>query len=280
MTNNEALVYSKKELKDFSNSYSLDSQIFIMDILNITKTELLTKDYKLSEENIDKLKRYIERRKKQEPVAYIINKVEFMSLEFYVDSNTLIPRPDTEILVEKLLEINKKENYKNFLEIGIGSGCISISICKYSSLIGDGVDIVDNCIEVAKKNAISNNVENKINFFNSNLFNKINKKYDIIVSNPPYINKEDMDKLLPNVKEYEPKTALYGGEDGLDFYKNITENATKHLNNSGLLAFEIGYDQGESVKEILKQNNFKNIEVFKDLYKQDRVVIGFYEPKT
>ncbi len=275
MNSDKALVFAKKELKDFSESYNIDAQVFLMNILNITKTELLTKTYKLSEENLKNLKEYIEKRKKQEPVAYIINKVEFMGLDFYVDYNTLIPRPDTEILVEKVLQLAKDKQYENFLEIGIGSGCISISLCKHSNLCGEGVDIMDKCIEVATNNAIANNIDKKIFFKKSDLFNKVTKKYDIIVSNPPYINKEDMEKLLPNVKDFEPHTALFGGNDGLYFYKEIIKNGKKHLNFKGLLAFEIGYDQGESVSTLMKNEGFESVEVFKDLYKQDRVVIGF-----
>ncbi len=275
MTNNEALIYAKKELKDFSESYNIDAQVFIMDILNINKTELLTRTYELSTTDFEKLNMYIERRKKQEPVAYIINKVEFMGLDFYVDSNTLIPRPDTEVLVEKILEISNLMNYSTFLEIGIGSGCISIALAKLGSLTGEGVDIMDNCVKIATQNANTSAVSEKIIFKNSDLFNKINQKYDIIVSNPPYINKEDMVSLLPNVKDFEPHTALFGGDDGLDFYRQIINDSKNYLNPNGLLAFEIGYDQGESVSTLMKNQGFKNVEVFKDLYKQDRVVIGF-----
>ncbi len=275
MDNHKALVFTKQQLKDFSESYSIDAQVFLMDILKINKTELLTKDIDLSDDQLKKLNLYIEKRKKHEPVAYIINKVEFMGLDFYVDSNTLIPRPDTEVLVEKVLDITKKNNYSNFLEIGIGSGCISISLAKLGSLTGVGVDIMDNCITIATNNAISNEVSEKIFFKNSDLFNKISEKYDIIVSNPPYINKKDMEGLLPNVKNYEPHTALFGGDDGLYFYREIVNTAKNYLNPKGLLAFEIGYDQGQAVSEMMISQGFKSVEIFKDLYKQDRVVIGF-----
>ncbi len=275
MDNHKALVFAKQQLKDYSESYSIDAQVFLMDILNINKTELLTKDINLSEENFEKLNLYIEKRKKHEPIAYIINKVEFMGLDFYVDSNTLIPRPDTEILVEKVLELTSENNYKTFLEIGVGSGCISVSLAKLSCLTGVGVDIMDNCVTIATKNAKTNDVAEKIFFKNSDLFNKISEKYDIIVSNPPYINKEDMEALLPNVKDYEPHTALFGGTDGLDFYREIVNKAKNYLNPKGLLAFEIGYDQGQQVSEMMISQGFKSVEIFKDLYKQDRVVIGF-----
>ncbi len=275
MDNNQALIFAKAELKDFSESYNIDAQIFVMHILNITKIELLTKTINLTDENIEQLKTYIERRKKQEPVAYIINTVEFMSLDFYVDSNTLIPRPDTEILVEKVLELTKQNNYKNFLEIGVGSGCIAISLAHYSKLTGVGVDIMENCVNIATKNSITNNVNEKIIFKKSDLFCQINEKYDIIVSNPPYINKSDMEELLPNVKEYEPHTALFGGNDGLFFYESIVNQAENYLNPQGLIAFEIGYDQSESVSKLLTDKGFINVQTYKDLYKQDRVVIGF-----
>ncbi len=275
MDNNQALIFAKTELKNFSESYNIDAQILVMHILCITKTELLTKTYTLTEDNIATLKSYIERRKNQEPIAYILNQVEFMSLDFYVDSNTLIPRPDTEILVEKVLEISKEKDYKNFLEIGVGSGCISVSLANYSALTGVGVDIMENCVNIATKNAINNKVNEKIIFKKSDLFSQISEKYDIIVSNPPYINKRDMDELLPNVKDYEPHTALFGGNDGLYFYESITKQANNYLNPEGLIAFEIGYDQSESVSKLLLDNGFINVQTFKDLYKQDRVVIGF-----
>ncbi len=275
MDNNQALIFAKTELKNFSESYNLDAQIFVMHILNISKIELLTKTFILSDSDIELLKTYIERRKKQEPVAYIINKVEFMSLDFYVDSNTLIPRPDTEVLVEKVLEIAKQNNYKNFLEIGVGSGCIAISLANYGNLSGVGVDIMDNCVNIATKNSITNNVNEKIIFKKSDLFSQINEKYDIIVSNPPYINKRDMEELLPNVKDYEPHTALFGGDDGLYFYESIVNQAENYLSPQGLVAFEIGYDQSESVSKLLIDKGFINVQTFKDLYKQDRVVIGF-----
>ncbi len=275
MTNQEALVYTKEKLKDYSESYSIDAQVFVMDILNISKIELLTKNYELTEKDIETLESYIKKRQNHEPVAYITNKVEFMSMNFYVDEHTLIPRPDTEILVEKVLEISKNKSYKNFLEIGVGSGCISVSLGKYSDLCGVGVDIMEECAAIAKINAINNDVESKISFIKSDLFDKISDKYDIIVSNPPYINKEDMESLLPNVKDFEPHTALFGGDDGLDFYRDIVKDSINYLNTNGLLAFEIGYDQSESVEKLMKDRGFKNVETFKDLYKQDRVVIGF-----
>ncbi len=275
MDNTQALAFAKTELKDFSESYNIDAQIFVMHILNITKIELLTKTIALTDDNIAQLKSYIERRKKQEPVAYIINQVEFMSLDFYVDHNTLIPRPDTEILVEKVLELAKQNDYKNFLEIGVGSGCIAISLAHYSGLTGVGVDIMENCVDIATKNSVSNNVSEKIIFKKSDLFCQIDEKYDIIVSNPPYINKRDMEELLPNVKDYEPHTALFGGDDGLFFYESIVNQAENYLNPQGLIAFEIGYDQSESVSKLLTNKGFINVQTYKDLYKQDRVVIGF-----
>lgn len=275
MDNKSALIYAKSQLKDFSESYNIDSQIFIMDILNINKIDLLTKDFILTESQISRLNDYIYRRKLQEPVAYIINKIEFMGLDFYVDRNTLIPRSDTEVLVEKILEINKNNRYSSFLEIGIGTGCISISLSKFSSLVGNGVDIINNCVEISIKNAIANNVNDKVHFFKSDIFENIKDKYDIIVSNPPYINKKDMDELLPNVKEYEPHIALFGGDNGLYFYENIIGNAKKYLNAKGMLAFEIGYDQGKSIAKLLELQGFIDIKVYKDLYRHDRVVIGF-----
>lgn len=275
MTNQSALTYAKLQLKGFSESYNIDAQLFIMHILGISKIDLLTKDFALNDLQIDTLNGFITRRKKNEPVAYILNSVEFMSMDFYVDNNTLIPRPDTEILVEKVLDISRSNSYMNFLEIGIGSGCISISLAKFSNMTGAGVDIMDKCVEISNFNAKKNNVHDKLEFKKSNLFDKIDNKYDIIISNPPYINKDDMELLLPNVKEYEPYSALFGGDNGLYFYENIIKTAKNYLKPNGMLAFEIGYDQKESVTNLMKSQGFNNITSYKDLYQLDRVVIGF-----
>ena len=209
----------------------------------------------------------ISRRTNGEPFAYIIGYKEFMKLKFWVDENVLIPREDTEILVTKAIESDKK----NILDMCTGSGCIAISLAKY---IKDSnvraVDISPKALEVARKNAKLNDVN--VEFIESDLFEKVNDKYDLIVSNPPYIRKSDIDELQIEVQN-EPKLALDGGEDGLDFYKKIAKDAYAFLNNNGYLMFEIGFDQGEAVSEILKEK-YVDIEVLKDFSGNDRVVVA------
>lgn len=206
------------------------------------------------------------------PIQYITNGQEFMKMKFYVDENVLIPRSDTEIVVEEAIKIIKENKLTKVLDLCTGSGAIAISIAKYTDNCNiTAVDITDKALEISQKNAISNNVNNKINFLHSNMFEKITNKFDLIISNPPYIKSDVINKLEENVKK-EPIIALDGGLDGLDFYKNIEENAYKFLNENGYLVLEIGYDQKEDIMELLK-TKYKDIICKKDLGGNDRVII-------
>ena len=207
---------------------------------------------------------------------YILGRCEFMGMNFYVDKNVLIPRPDTEILVERVIDWAKKNKSKSFIDMCTGSGCIAISLVKYLNINGFAADISKNAIKVAKKNSILNNVDEKIEFIESDLFSSFsnNNNVDIIVSNPPYISSQVVETLMPEVKDNEPRNALDGGINGLDFYVKIARDAVKFLNQGGGIFFEIGYDQGESVSKILKMNNFVDIKVEKDLAGLDRIVWG------
>ena len=194
-----------------------------------------------------------------------------MKLKFEVNKSVLIPREDTEVLVQEILdEFNDKKNLK-ILDMCTGSGCIAISLAKYldSTCIVDAVDLSTDALEVAKRNADLNEVT--VNFINSDLFENVVSKYDAIVSNPPYIKKCDMESLQIEVKK-EPSMALDGGDDGLLFYKEIATNAKKFLNPKGSLFFEIGFDEGNDVSEILRLNGYKGIFVIKDFGGNDRVV--------
>lgn len=209
------------------------------------------------------------------PLQHITHMQEFMKMNFYVDENVLIPRPDTEILVEEVIKIAKKINAKKILDMCTGSGAIAVSLAKYieNSEI-TAVDISAKALNIAKKNAKSNLVEEQITFINSNLFeNLVGQKYDIIVSNPPYIRK-DVIKTLDEEVQKEPIIALDGGEDGLDFYRKIIKQGYQFLKYKGYLCLEIGYDQKIDVIELI-ENEEKYIDIYckKDLYENDRIVI-------
>ena len=271
----DILIEYKKILKEHNfDTYSLDVEVLLMNAINFSKTQLYLKlDYILKAEEFKRFEEFFNRRLKNEPIAYILGKCEFMAMDFLLNNHTLIPRPDTEILVEKAIEIINQNNFKNVIDIGTGSGAIAISLAKYCNINIDAIDISFKALEIAKENAKLNNVKN-INFIQSNIFENINNRYDMIVSNPPYIKTKVIENLESNVRDYEPILALDGGENGLIFYEEITNNACKYLNKNGYLIFEIGYDQAEEVEKIMEKNNFYNIKVLKDLSGLDRVILG------
>ncbi len=212
----------------------------------------------------------IKQRSEHIPLQYITGEQEFMGLSFKVNEHVLIPRQDTECLVEKVLSICKN---KKILDMCTGSGCIAISLQKLGEAKETcGVDISDEALAVARENAKGNEVN--VEWIQSDLFESISEKYDIIVSNPPYIESEEVDKLMPEVRIHEPRIALDGKEDGLFFYQSIIEKAKDYLLEDGWIFFEIGYNQGESVKQLLKKANYNEVEVIKDLSGLDRVVFG------
>jgi len=260
------------------DTYSIDSEVLLMHTIGFNKVELFTKDdYLLKDEEIKKYNEFINRRILFEPVQYLTGKCEFMSMDFVVNKNTLIPRPDTEIVVENAIEFINKNNYKNIIDIGTGCGIIAVSIAKYCLNTNvTAVDISEYALNTAKQNALNNNVYDKINFVKSNIFSDINDKYDVIISNPPYIESDTIQILEPQVKNFEPIIALDGGKDGLYFYNKISNNAYKYIKNGGMIFFEIGYNQAYSVFNILARNNFKDIKIIKDLSSNDRVVFAKY----
>ena len=211
-----------------------------------------------------------------EPIQYITGKQEFMKLIFFVTKDVLIPRQDTEILVEEVINLAKNIENPMILDLCTGSGAIAVSLAKYINNVKIyATDISSKAIEIAKKNAEFNGVKNNIDFIESDLFNKIkNIKFDIIVSNPPYIETDEIVKLPKDVQN-EPRQALDGGKDGLDFYRKIASEAPKFLNKQGYLCFEIGYNQKQKVKQILEnQKRYINIYSKKDLCENDRVVVA------
>lgn len=231
---------------------------------------VLDKDKEAQSESSERYLNWIAVRATHYPLEYILGKQEFMGLEFAVNENVLIPRQDTEILVEKVLGSCKE---RTVLDMCTGSGCIAISIAKLGSPESTtAVDISEGALEVATKNAEKNEVS--VHFIESNLFENVSGKYDIIVSNPPYIESEVIETLMPEVREFEPRLALDGTEDGLYFYRKISEAALEYLNEGGEIFYEIGYNQGEAVMNILREAGFEDTKVYKDLAGLDRIVYG------
>ncbi len=272
------------ELKNNSVENSvLDAQLLLCHILNCDRLYLITyADKKIDTQIVVEYKQVIKQRIKGMPVQYIIGKQEFMSLPFYVTKDVLIPRADTEILVEYVIEKYKQEAYDNQLtaiDIGTGSGCIAVSLAYYLNCITVwGVDISSDALAVAQKNATKNNVQQKIRFVKQDILQpKANQmlptNVDIVVSNPPYIPARTIKTLQTEVKTYEPYHALDGGSDGLLFYPILIKRAIKQLKPAGLLALEVGHDQSILVKDIIEQSGaYHNVTVHKDLAGIGRVV--------
>lgn len=254
-----------RELLEKHNIDSREARLLLAEAMNISSSELILKT-DCTDEEYKKILKFLEERIAGKPYAYIVGHKEFMKLNFKVNESVLIPREDTEILVENAINSGKLK----ILDMCTGSGCIAISLAKYiknSSV--SAVDISKEALQVAKENAKINEVN--VNFINSNLFENVTEMYDLIVSNPPYIPTKDISSLQIEVKN-EPIIALDGGDDGLNFYKIISKEARKHLTPTGILMFEIGFDEAESVSNILKNDGYKNIEIIKDLSGNDRVV--------
>ena len=209
------------------------------------------------------------------PLQYLTGCQEFMGLNFAADRHVLIPRQDTEILVEEVLK--NLHDGMEILDMCTGSGCILISLLRYSNdCAGLGVDISGWALRVAEKNAqnILSGFSGKVRFLESDLFENVEEMFDVIVSNPPYIPAGDMEGLMPEVRDYEPRIALDGGEDGLVFYRKILEESRSHLKKGGMLFFEIGYDQGRAVSKMMRETGFLDVQVRKDYAGLDRVVFG------
>lgn len=272
-----------KELRKYGNinlinedAYKI-SKLLLMSILNVNDTYLIINDE--NDVPIEKEQEFIKAVEKINigyPVQYITNSQQFYGLDFYVDENVLIPQPDTEVLVENVIEIaNRNKDIKSILDICTGSGAIGISLAKFIKNVQvDLTDISTDALAIANKNAIANCVSKKCSFIKSDMFDNLNKKYDIIVSNPPYIE-TDVIKQLSKEVQNEPLIALDGGKDGLYFYKKIANEAYKFLNLNGFLALEIGFNQKDAVIRILEQTGkYKDIYCLKDFGENDRVIIA------
>lgn len=256
----------------------LNAELLLAHLLNCKRLDLyLLFDRPLKENEIILYRELLKKRGSFVPLQYIIGNVEFYGLEFSVDSSVLIPRPETELLVDTIIEENKNTNLK-ILDIGTGSGIIAIALAKsleQPELFA--IDISEAALANAKKNAIKNDVTDRIKFLQLDVrsdLTLIKESFDIIVSNPPYISKDEFPKLQTELRVFEPAIALTDYADGLSFFKIISEKAIRLLKNNGKLYFEIGKDQSDSVKKILQENGFANVQIKKDYQEIDRVISG------
>ena len=257
-------------------SHILDSEILLSKTLKKTREEILVNfDKNIDKENIEKFKKYLERRSNNEPIAYIFDEKEFFGKNFLV-KNTLIPRPETELLIEKLIKTYNKRKI-SILDIGTGSGCIIISLLKnLEKSNGIGIDISKNAILTAKKNALRFKIKNRLKFHNKSFMDMFNQKFDLVVSNPPYIERKNIKNLSNDIKRFEPIIALDGGNDGLDLIKKVIYKSKNILKIKGTLALEIGNEQIKKVSKILFDNNFRIKNVIKDYKNNVRCLIAEY----
>ena len=273
---NSVLFNAKKYLINNSiNSANIDSEILLSSVLKKSKNHLLlNSSIKIDEDKIDTFNKLVERRKKREPIAYILKQKDFWKSTFYVDRNVLIPRPDTEILIEEILYNYSKNQKLSVLDIGTGSGCIIISILKdRPNFKGTAIDVCKNALNVAKYNAKMHQLENRIKFYKSSVDNFFKDKYDLVISNPPYINKFDLKYLERDVIGFEPSLALEGGIDGFTVLKKVIKKSSRLLKIGGKLVLEIGFDQKLKVIKLLKKEKYFVNKIAKDYGNRDRCVI-------
>jgi len=276
MNINLAIIEGAKVLKDnLVNNPYLDSEILMSKVIEEDRKYILLNSTRyLNRKDYHYFQKLIKKRSLGKPIAYLTNKKFFWKSEFLVSNNTLIPRPDTELIIEKVLELTAHKKKINILEIGIGSGCILLSILKErKSFYGTGIDISKNCLNVSKYNAIRLKVCSNLKLYKSNV-DKFNLgKYDLIVSNPPYIKKHKLKYLEKDVAKFEPKLALNGGLDGLSVIRKVISKSSELIKKNGKLVLEIGFDQKNIVISLLKKKGFYINSVNKDLAYNDRCLV-------
>lgn len=273
--------YSLEKLNNDEEKFLL-TEMIIAYVLEKDRIYIkLNMDDEINNSQAEKIKGYVERLTNNEPIHYIIGKRDFMGMDFYVTQNVLIPRSDTEVLVtEAINALNQEKKYAKDtttgLEIGAGSGIISISLLKkIETLNMTAVDINCDAIRLTTKNAVELGVYPRLKVLKSDIYSKINEKYDFIISNPPYIRTDEIQRLDPKIKNYEPLNALDGGESGIEFYDKIIRDAKAFLNKDGYLFLEIGYDQKDDVSNLFSKHNINvKLKVVKDLAGYDRVIIA------
>ncbi len=260
---------------NITNPY-LDSEVLMTSTVNKDKKYIILNLKKtLNDKDLSYFNELIKRRTKGEPIAYLINKKEFWNTEFYINNDVLIPRPDTELIIEQVLKIYSKNSYCRTLDIGLGSGCILLSILKErKNFYGVGIDISKKSIKVSKFNAKMLNLDNRVKFYNSNVDNFNIGKYDLIVSNPPYIELSTLKYLEKDVFNFEPKLALNGGASGISEIKKVIDKSSSLIKNKGKFILEIGFNQKNKVKEMLKRKGFYINSILKDYAKNDRCIIS------
>ncbi|MBT4332565.1 MAG: peptide chain release factor N(5)-glutamine methyltransferase [Candidatus Cloacimonetes bacterium] len=270
-TISKLLEWATKELYNSGiSSPKQNVETILAHTLNIKRLDIyLQLERKFSGKKLEIVFNIISRRKDKEPLQYILGETEFYGYTIKVDKSVLIPRPETELLVERI--IAEENDIKNILEIGTGSGALVIALAKkMNGIVIDATDISEDALRIAEQNAMLNQVD--INIFKSDIFDNVLNKYDLIISNPPYISLTDYEELPVEIKDFEPKSALLADDNGLFFYNKILQKAKDHLTESGKIYFEIGYDQAKKITEIAKENGFSDIIVFKDLNGFDRIV--------
>ena len=271
-----AIIEGAKILKDQSIlTANLDSEILMSKAIDKDKKYILFNlKKKINNEELLNFKSLIKKRLLRKPIAYLINKKYFWNSEFKVTSDTLIPRPDTELVVESALKVTKNKNKISILDIGIGSGCILLSILKErNNFYGTGIDISQNCLNISKINAINLNINSRLKLYKTDVDKFFLGKYDLIVSNPPYINKHCIKYLEKDVRQYEPKIALSGGLDGLSEIRKVIKKSSELIKKNGKFILEIGFDQKNKVINLLNKEGFYINCIRKDLANYDRCII-------
>ena len=275
----EALTKNYKDLLNHNiQTAKIDTEVILADVLKISRVNLITKqNTSLNQEQEDLFAKLIKRRKQQEPVAYILNKKEFWNESYYVDKRVLIPRPETEILIEMLLKkVKDKSKVFQILDLGCGSGCLLISCLKeFNKSLGLGIDISSLALEVAKKNIQSYKINSRAKLLKLDLFKlDIKKKFDFILSNPPYLTSSEYRNLSKDVKDYEPKQALVGGFDGILYYKKIISFSKSSLKKNGFLALEIGDGQYKEIKKLLTNHSFRVLDKYQLIDGEIRCILA------
>ncbi len=270
---NEATLFLKKNL---IKTAQLDSEILLAQVINKKREYvILNQDAPVIKESYNCFKDLIKKRSKGKPIAYLTGKKDFWKYQFKINEHVLIPRPDTEIIVEQVLKITKQKSNLSVLDIGVGSGCILLSVLKEKKgFRGIGIDISKKSVEISKLNACNLGLLNRVKIFKTNVDNFNYGKYDLIISNPPYIKKLDLNYLDKGVINFEPKLALNGGLDGTSEISKVVKKSSELIKKNGKLILEISFNQKESVKKILINRGFYINKILKDYAKNDRCIIS------